>query len=820
LGKIKDGRKRLYWISAFLIGGAVLAIALIRQASGPVAPLLIGYADSAPYHFRNPDGSPAGAAYEIVAEAAKRAKIDLVWVYCPEESEAALRSGKVDLWPIIGDFPDRRKHFYISDPWISTDYFILAPKGAGHLTSTFTGNIGYSSGGVRSRLIKRIFPASNAVRLDSLQDLIAAVCSERVAAGIFEAGESRTALEARAPGCNDRQLQAYPIRGLRVDFGVGAKSGLSYVANRIQREIHGLAREGFLLSTLAKYSIFDIGDITATYSLMQLQERQRFLHWGLAALSLGLAFTLLVCWSLYRTKQAVARADSEKAESVIRYALASRATKDAIWDWSPSTDQVTWSELIQSDFGYSGNDIGRDMAWRNERIHPDERDSVLKSMERALEEGRTTWSADYRFRRKNGKYASVVDRACIVYDGGSKPQRVVGAISDMTHQRILEEQLRQAQKMEAVGRLAGGVAHDFNNLLTVITGYSQLMLLKAEEKSLFHEYATKIQKAAASAASLTQQLLAFSRRQAIEPKAIDLNVALAEAEAMLKRLLEENIETVIHCSPEPCMVLAEIGQLHQVVMNLATNARDAMPQGGRLLFELSNVELASDYVEDHAGVKPGAYVLMAVTDTGSGMDEETQRHIFEPFFTTKSKGVGTGLGLSTVQGIVEQNGGSIWVYSELGKGTSFKIYLPRVKAPVAVVKLPQSTTSPTAPAGETILIVEDHAEVRRVASESLRYHGYCVVEATSAEEALLISEKCSGTIDVMVTDVVLPGMSGRELAEQIGPRRPGMKILYVSGYTENVIAHQGILIPGIAFLAKPFSQQALLDKIRQLLGAS
>ncbi len=816
-GGITRNRKFRYWIGFFIVVGLALALWLAREFSAPRGPFLIGFANSSPYHFPAPGGGPSGAAYEIVSEAAKRAKIKLKWVYCPEDSEAALRAGKVDLWPMVGDFPDRRKLFHISDPWIGGDFFILALPGARRLTSDSAELIGYTNGTVRARLIRRAFPFATPVQLNDLPTLVAAVCSGRVGAGIFEAGESREALVAQVPDCRGGRLRAYPMSGLRVDFGIGATKRASSGADRIQKEIQVLAHEGFLLSTLAEYSIFDVGDIAATYSLMQLQERHRLLQWGLAALSLAFGLTLLLCWFLYRAKRAVARADAEKTESVVRYTLATRATNDVIWDWDPITGLMMWSDLMQSLFGYSSAEIGKDMAWRNERIHPDEREAVVNAMNRALADGRTTWSTDYRFRRKTGKYAWVMDRGCIVYSEAKAPLRVVGAMSDITHQRLLEEQLRQSQKMEAIGRLAGGVAHDFNNLLTVIDGYSQFLLNAIGENSTSRGYAAKIQKAAQSAAALTQQLLAFSRRQIIEPKAVDLNTVLAEAEGMIQRLVGEDIETVFSYDAQEGMVLAEVNQLHQLLMNLTANARDAMPKGGKLLFELSNVQVGPDYIEDHPGVQPGPYVLLAVSDTGTGMDEETKSHIFEPFYTTKHKGMGTGLGLSTVHGVVEQNGGWIWVYSEPGKGTTFKIYLPQVTgAPPASVT---AEASPVDHRGvETILIVEDHPDVRKLASDVLRSQGYQVIEVPAAEEALSISRSHVGAIDLMLTDVVLPGMSGRELAERIGHDRPEMRILYMSGYAENAIVHRGILLPGIAFLPKPFSPQALLEKIRELLG--
>ncbi len=811
-------RSRLYWILSFLIG-AVLAFWYLRTTSVRRGPILIGFANSAPYHYPKPDGAPAGIAYEVMSEAARRAGIEVQWVFCPEDSEQALRSGKVELWPMVADFPDRRKYFYISDPWIGSDFFVLARKDADPVSERFSGSIGEVAGGVRTRLIRNAFPRATVTQLNSTRQLVAAVCGGQVAAGLFESGETKVALESRLPECGATEIRAYPMPGLRLNFGIGASFRARRLADRLLDQVYVLAREGFLLSTTAKYSVFGLGEITATHSLIQLRERQRTLYWSIAGLSLGLSFTLLLCWSLYRARRALAKADTEKTESVIRYSLASRASNDVIWDWNPKTGQVIWSELMKPLFGYSTQEIGRDMSWRDERVHPEDRGKVVESIGRALARGSGTWSEEYRFRRSDGSYASVMDRGCIVYDDAHKPLRMVGTMSDMTRQRLLEEQLRQSQRLEAIGRLAGGVAHDFNNLLTIIKGYSEFLIEKTEPQSEAREYAEEIAKAGQSAAALTQQLLAFSRRQIIEPKVVDLNAVLSGSERMIRRLLGEDIEMVTNPGQQPCCVFADMGQLHQVIMNLAVNARDAMPAGGRLTIEISRQELDAEYVASHkAGIGPGSFVLLAISDTGSGMDEETLSHIFEPFYTTKKTGAGTGLGLSTVYGIVKQSGGWVWVYSEPGKGTTFKTYWPLVDAPAARPDAPQTCRADRA-GTETILIVEDKADVRRLAARILTLHGYRVVEASTGEEALSFNGNRLGTVDLLFTDVVLPGMSGRRLAERVAQLRPGIKILYASGYTEDVIARSGILLPGIAFLPKPYSQEELLKKIREVFDS-
>jgi PAS domain S-box-containing protein len=391
---------------------------------------------------------------------------------------------------------------------------------------------------------------------------------------------------------------------------------------------------------------------------------------------------------------------------------------------------------------------------------------------------------------------------------------------DVTEQRALQQQLLQSQKMEAVGRLAGGIAHDFNNLLMVISGYSEFLLERLGPEPTLRTPAQEISNAADRASTLTRQLLAFSRKQMLAPKILDLNGVVTENMKMLTRVIGEDIDLVMVPAAGIGMVRADAGQIEQVIMNLVVNARDAMPSGGKLTIETSNVSLDEDYARFHAPLKPGNYVTLAISDTGAGMDTETQSHIFEPFFTTKGPR-GTGLGLSTVYGIVKQSGGYIWVHSEPDKGTTFRIYLPRISEtsePLAQVAIPSESS--TAPGTETILVVEDETNLRYLARQFLGKQGYRVLEAADGAAAMQIVVAHEGMIHLLLTDVIMPGMNGRELAQRILELRPHTKVLYMSGYTENVIGRNGMLDAGIRLLQKPFTLRELKTVVREILDST
>lgn len=715
---------------------------------------------------------------------------------------------------------------------------------------------------------------------------------------------------------------------------------------------------------------------------------------------------LVRVWGMQR--DITSRKDSEEAlrKSDERFQHLARATNDVVGDWNLLTHELWWNENIYTQFGYKPEEISNHIdAWFS-RIHPDDQERIKTRIAGFIKGGQTTWQDEYRFRRADGSYACVLDRAHLILDKEGQPTRMIGAMTDVTERRevlvklarlkslysilsrineaIVREQeperlyelacrivvseglfkmawvglvepgtlrvnpvaqwgsetdylkgivvsaadipegrgpmgtairenrhavfndfqndprislwreraiqsgyaacaafplrvashpigaiafyehepnffndevirlldaladdisfaldsiekekqrkrveaalrdsevrLRQAQKMEAIGRLAGGVAHDFNNLLTAITGYSDLLLLKLTDDLPLRHHAEEIKKASERAAALTQQLLAFSRKQVLQPRILDLNAVIADMDEMLHRLIGENIELVILKEPALRKTKADPGQVTQVLMNLVINSRDSMPQGGKIIIETSNFDVNAGFVTHHPGLKEGPYLVLAVSDTGCGMDADILSHLFEPFFTTKEKGKGTGLGLSTVYGIVKQSGGYIEVHSKVREGTTFRVYLPRF-AGEANEAASRSLLPKTTRGNETLLLVEDEENVRTLVRQVLEMNGYTVLEAKDALHALELSRTYGGPIQLILTDVVMPMMGGRELAEKIVLLRPDIKVLYMSGHTDDAILHHGTLQSNMAFLQKPFTPSALANKIRAVLDA-
>jgi PAS domain S-box-containing protein len=517
------------------------------------------------------------------------------------------------------------------------------------------------------------------------------------------------------------------------------------------------------------------------------------------------------------------RAEISLREREQELAAAQRLAKIGSWQWNIRTDEASWSDETFRIFGLPPSGLEKHRSSFVDTIHPDDRARVNQALTDALK-GTAEYDLQYRVQCPDGQEKVIDAQGEVLRDADGVPILMRGTVHDITERRQaeaererLEEQLRQAQKLESIGRLAGGVAHDFNNLLTVINGYSDFLLEQMQEQDPLRSSLVEVRKAGERAADLTRQLLAFSRKQVVEPRPVNLNTLILDSREMLGRVVREDIEIVTELEPNPSEVMADPGRLHQVLLNLVVNARDAMPGGGRLTLRTSRLHLDPAAASLFPGAIPGFYAVLEVSDTGAGMSEEIQQRVFDPFFTTKGPGEGTGLGLSTVYGIVRQAGGWIKVESSPGMGATFRIGLPLAAQPV--LQCQSAKPSPTQLEGsETVLVVEDQDEVRRLALSVLRKFGYQTLEARSGPDALSVAESYAGPIHLMLTDMVMPGMTGKRLAEHLRPVRPDMKVVYMSGYTADVITRHGILEPGIEFIEKPFSPGALAQKVRMVLG--
>jgi PAS domain S-box-containing protein len=512
-------------------------------------------------------------------------------------------------------------------------------------------------------------------------------------------------------------------------------------------------------------------------------------------------------------------AERERRRVQERLELVLDASNEGYWDWEMDTNEWYVSPRLCTMLGYQPGELKLIPQVLQELVHPEDREAVERAEASLLEGRERAWSMELRFRQKNGNYIWVLGGAKALGGDQGRPRRLVGSGIDITARKALEQQFAQSQKMESVGRLAGGVAHDFNNLLGVVIGYTEILQERLPEDSDLRAFAEDVLRAAHRAADLTRQLLAFGRKQVLQPQVLALNPVIQDFEKMLRRVISENIRIRTVLGASEGWVCADAGQIEQVIMNLAVNARDAMPEGGTLTIETQDVDVDEVYAKMHVSAQPGPFVMIAVNDTGCGMTPELIERIFEPFFTTKEKGKGTGLGLGSVYGIVQQSGGWIGVYSEPGQGSSFKVYLPRVTEGGAA-----ATATPQVEAGMphgtgTILVAEDETDMRNLAQNVLQRLGYKVLTAANGAIALRLAQDFPDPIHLLLTDVIMPEVGGRELAERMAQARPETPVLYMSGYTSDGAITQSVLASEVAFIQKPFTAAAIAQKIHEVLGA-
>ncbi len=526
---------------------------------------------------------------------------------------------------------------------------------------------------------------------------------------------------------------------------------------------------------------------------------------------------------LIHENEAPSFSESHPSESPEYPSLLARATNDAVRDLDLKTGRLSWPQGLQTLLGYQPSDARNEIAFWQNQIHPEDRAPTAGAIRAALNGPTNHWSGEYRFRCADGNYVHLLERALIIRDDNGAAVRLLGSLMDITARKQLQDQLCRSQKMEAFGQLAGGVAHDFNNFLTTILGYSDLLLHERHIKGEMADHVAEIRGAAGRASTLTQHLLAFSRKQPLEAKVVEINSIITNLERSLLRLLGENISVVchLHRKKEGAHIKADPSQLTQLILNLAVNARDAMRKGGQLILETSIVDVGATAEADSASSEfdPGEYVLLNVADTGVGMSEEVKAHLFEPFFTTKGDG-SSGLGLATSYGIVRQSGGHICIESEEGKGTTVRIYLPRVPAPPPPpYKKPGSKKLHTGT--ETILVLEDDVSVRHISVRVLRNLGYQVIEAANSDDAQrLLSESAGRKIDLLLTDMVMPQMSGRRFADWLRTGNPHIRVVFVSGYLEESLHPGDRRDADMFFLPKPFDSEQLAVKVREALDGA
>lgn len=548
-----------------------------------------------------------------------------------------------------------------------------------------------------------------------------------------------------------------------------------------------------------------------------------------------------ICTILDLTQRHALEAAHRETEE--RYRLAARATNDAIWDWDLTSNEVAWSEALFEVFGYAPDEVSLTADWWSKQLHPDDRDRVSKGIHEVIDGAMSHWQDEYRFCSADGTYRHVLDRGFVLRRADGSAVRMIGAMLDQTtrlraeialrelnehlEDRVqaemdlrsqTEEALRQSQKMETVGQLTGGIAHDFNNLLQIVSGNLELLSQKlSPDVPEIKRYAERAMIGASRASTLTQRLLAFSRRQPLDPKATSINRLIPGMSELLHRTLGETIEMEAVLAPRLWTVQVDQNQLENAIINLAVNARDAMPEGGKLTIETANTHLDRSYVAQHPELAPGQYVVVCISDTGSGMDRETVGKAVEPFFTTKEVGKGTGLGLSMVYGFIKQSGGHLRIYSEVGEGTTVKMYFPRATEE-AVVELETLQLNAQGGRNELILICEDDEDVRAYTAEVLRDLGYRILEAADGPSALRLLAEHRGQVDLLFTDVVLPGgMTGAVLAKEAQSLQPRLRTLFTTGYARNAIVHHGRLDPGVELLTKPFSYADLAARVREIL---
>jgi PAS domain S-box-containing protein len=784
----------------------------------------IGWEDDPPFQTKGEGGEPTGVAIELVRDAAKRSGIRLEWIASSGSSEEALRSKQVDLWPLMTITPERKRVIHLTDPYMQHEnsFLVRGSSPYSQAADLASAVIAYHGLPINDRLIHAVAPGAQLRPRSSVREAIADVCASRADAAFMDEFTALGVLLGGLP-CSGQPLRLVSHPAMRTTLGIGSTFEAAAVADQIREGMGAAAQDGELSRILTRWGYLSPRNVDSMTALLNAKQRERWLFAVIGLIGSLLGLTIFEADRIRRQRNRIKKTEGAYRESEQKLRLMANNLSEVVLSYDMNRRLVFANLAVEKLTGHPISELKK--VGCVSLIHPDDRDRVLTCWD-GLFQGESCQEVEFRIISKGGNVKWVSATWGPVLDDSGRQIGVQGCEHDITKRKSAEQALKesqeqylQAQKLESIGRLAGGVAHDFNNILTVINGYSDLAFFKLREGDPLRDEIDQIRIAGARAADLTQQLLVFGRKQVIQPRPLDLNKVVTESEKMLRRLLGEDIELKTSLGPSLGLVMADSGQIHQVLMNLVINARDAMPDGGDLTLETANVEIDAAFIAEHPEATPGSFVLLAVADSGAGMDEETSRHIFEPFFTTKGPSNGSGLGLATVYGIVQQSRGWIGLSTEPGRGTEFKIYLPQIEADLASETVAERQRTNLMGSG-TVLVVEDQDEVRGLTTMVLRACGYHVLEAADGAKALALVQGFRGSIDLLLTDIVLPGMNGKELAESLRKTVPAVKVLFTSGYSDNVIGHRGVLCSEVDYIAKPFTPDGLATKVHEVLASS
>ena len=792
---------RTYWFmicGTFALGPAIWSQPL-KMAYGPVPPL----------SYRTQEGKPAGFTIDVFNEAARRARIQVQWLAAGPSLaiEQALKAKELDIVPAGMVTPDRQRMFYVSEPWWFAELSLLTRTTDGP-TNVVGKRLALGSPIYRF-LAEREFPGAIQIPFSNAEQAAAALCNGDADAALLMHADVHDIIFARPDTCAHSAVTVAETQAI-MDLAIIARRGMEAPANRLRRRIDEMALDGTLARLAARYPAIPSSGVVKLANDLRTRYTSRL--WRAIAIS-GICIAALALWfirRLYRDIRARQKAQAELQRNEARLARAQRIAALGDWEIDLASGVVDLSEGARKLFPQLSGDGATGWQTFLRSVVPEDAERVRAAFERAA----AGEPIDIQYSIEDGERRRYVRQLAELVSVPGNAAKVVGTIQDMTEYRQLEEQLMQSQKMESIGQLAGGVAHDFNNLLTVITGYSAKLLAQLPASDHSRTSITEIAEAAERAATLTRQLLMFSRREMIQPRIISVNDVVRNVDKMLRRLIGEDINLVLALDPDTPPIKADPGQIEQIVMNLVVNARDAMPHGGAVTIHAAKRQMAEGG-SSHPDAEKSNYVQLTVTDTGVGIKPEILSRIFEPFFTTKERGKGTGLGLATVYGIVQQNGGRIQVRSEPGMGAEFEVLFPAAEH--AESSEPAIVRAATDVCGdETILVVEDEGSVAKFVSDALRAAGYSVLQAHNGREALLTASEHEGPIHLLLTDVIMPQMGGRELAERFETLRPRTPIVYMSGYADRGLDSE--LQDQV--LLKPFTSSHLLEKIRASLATA